>query len=341
MRNARKTRARLGAALALATAMSLAGMSSVGAVLLADGAGSGSPANEQEAPKAAPAAQKVTAPAATVTIDLCAMTGTSTMPDNTVVPIWGFALDAGTPGSCDSGEAASLPGPVLTVAEGDVVTVNLTDHDVPGDVSLEFIGQDVAVSGNAYTFTAKPGTFLYQSGSYVTAQVPMGLYGALIVSSSTAGTAYGTGSDFDVEAAMVLSEVDASFNEDPTAENLLDYDPDYWLINGKSYPDASLNPIASATAGDQVLLRYVNAGLKHHTMMVLGAHQRLIARDADPLTYPYDLVSEIIPSGATADGLVTTTAAGSLPVLSANLDLVSGSGSGAAFGGMLAFIQVT
>ena len=43
---------------------------------------------------------------------------------------------------------------------------------------------------------------------------------------------------------------------------MYDYLATYWLINGKAYPDTA--PI-TATAGQRVLLRYVNAGYDNTT----------------------------------------------------------------------------
>jgi hypothetical protein len=79
-----------------------------------------------------------------------------------------------------------------------------------------------------------------------------------------AGTGYGSPlSAFDDETALVLSEVDPSFNANPMSFDLRKFQPIYRLINGKAYPETA--PIATA-AGRRVLLRYVNAGLSAHAM---------------------------------------------------------------------------
>jgi FtsP/CotA-like multicopper oxidase with cupredoxin domain len=299
----------------------------------------------------APATRPVTRPLhATVTVDLCAKAGTVTMPDSVVVDIWGFVLDTG---SCAG--SPTLPGPQITANEGDTLIVNLTNM-LSQPVSLIFPGQSLmpdtvgAAGGGgftSYTFTASnPGTYLYETGTNPGAQQPMGLYGALVVNSSTAGTLYGGGDTaFDVEQVMVLSELDPALNasiaagEVPTSTQLLlDYNPQYWLINGLAYP-STVN--VSAAAGEVVALRYVNAGLQHHTLQLLGARQRAVAKDAYPLGVPYDAVSETIPSGATADMLVTVPASASsgdkFALYSRSLYLTNG----ASFpGGMLTYIEV-
>jgi FtsP/CotA-like multicopper oxidase with cupredoxin domain len=268
--------------------------------------------------------------AAPVTINLCASTGSVTMPDSTVIPIWGFSLDTGS--GCAT---AQLPGPVLEVNAGDVVTINLIDVDVPGSVSLEFPGQSVSGS---YSFTASdPGTYLY--GSADSRGVLMGLSGILIVRPATPGQAYNSAaSAYDTEAVMVLSEIDPAFNANPTTFNTVNYKPKYWLINGKAYPQTTNIP---ADAGDKVLLRYVNAGSLHHTMTMLGMRQRVIGRDAYPLTYPYDVVAETIPAGSTLDTIATvpgSAASGAkFPLYNRQLHLTNGANFP---GGMLTFIQV-
>lgn len=287
------------------------------------------------------------------TIDLCADEGTIDLPSLADVPVWGFSLDPGT--GC---EPASLPGPVLGVDAGDVVTVNL-QNNLSEELSISFRGQDlgagtvvVAPGGSgSYTFTTSdPGTFLYEAGTNTSVQVAMGLYGALVVRPLTTGQAYGDPSTaYDVEEVLVLSEIDANLNAnpDPNAFDFVGdpevytdgYHPTYFLINGEAYPDT--DPIPSAT-GDRVLLRYLNAGLSHHTMTMLGAHQRVIAKDAFPTaSAAYNAVAETVPAGSTLDTIVTlagVSAGSTLPLYSRQLDVTN---DGAYPGGMLTFLNVS
>jgi len=71
-----------------------------------------------------PAGAAFAAPlAAPITVDLCATTGSITMPDSAVVTVWGYA-----PGNCTGTPSVSVPGPTIDVNEGDVVTVNLYNN---------------------------------------------------------------------------------------------------------------------------------------------------------------------------------------------------------------------
>jgi len=284
--------------------------------------------------------------AASWSFDLCASDGSITLPDSSSVIVWGFVDTGG--GTCTTGLVTSLPGPELRVTAGDSVTITLTNA-LAENVSILIAGQNLAASGGVaglfateaaanggtvtYDFTAQEGTYLYESGSNPSIQIPMGLYGALIVDSGVSGQAYGEA--FDQEAVLLLSEIDPALNANPGGFDLLDYHPTYWLINGKSYP-ATAN--ITSNPGDQVLLRYLNAGFDHPSMAFLGGYQTVFAKDGYPLANAFDVTAEIVPAGTTADMIVDTTGLeGSFPLYNRNMYVTNGD----AFpGGMLTFIEV-
>jgi FtsP/CotA-like multicopper oxidase with cupredoxin domain len=297
------------------------------------------------APAAKSAAAATTALAATVPITLCAKSGTTTLPDSAVVTFWGFAL-----GACSTAGPAQLPGPLLDVGLGDVLDITL-DNSLAQNVALAFPGQAPlvpdnvgATSGGTRTYSvtvSRPGTFLYEAGGpNAPRQVAMGLYGALIVRSGTAGQAYGTAeSAYDAESVLVLGEIDPALNANPTGFDLNNYAPKYFLINGQAYDDTTE---IEAAAGARVLLRYVNGTLSHHTMELLGLRQLEIAEDAYPLDDPLDVIAETFPSGTTGDMIVTisggATAGTQFPLFSRNLNVTN---DGSFPGGMLTFVTVT
>ncbi|HEX6674288.1 MAG TPA: multicopper oxidase domain-containing protein [Actinomycetes bacterium] len=302
-----------------------------------------------------------TASAAAVPIELCATAGTVTLPGETgSIPIWGFGIPA-TAGDCSTA-TASLPGPVLTVNQGDVVTVTLRNalpagtgdvthalrFEVPG-ITFDPGPTDVAVGAApaSITFTANaPGTYQYQSSGDGGRQEAMGLYGALIVRSGTPNQAYNDPSTaYDVEATLVLSAVDPSFNAAPDTFELHNYRATSWLINGTAYPDT---PPITASAGQRVLLRYVNAGFDNTSMLLLGMHERVLARAARLLNNPFDAAAETIPAGGTEDAIATVPSgsppsANGFPLLNRQLHLTNGLQTGTsptpAAGGMLTFIK--
>ncbi len=286
----------------------------------------------------------------TRTCELWAMAGEVTMPDDVVVPIWGFADNPAGP--------AQLPGPMLIANQGETLEIIL-HNELPGEmVSLEFPGQpgllpDLvgvgATESTSYSFPVdSPGTFLYEAGLTENGarQVAMGLYGALIVRPLTAGQAYDDpATAFDDEALLVLGEIDPDLNNDPYGFEMQYYSPKYWLINGKAYPQTAEIDTA---ADNTVLLRYINAGLESHDMGLLGLRQQIIASDGRALAWPYRVVAEKITSGQTMDTLTT------IPVLSetgtryalyqSNLILHNASeqiglNGPVAYGGMMTFIH--
>jgi FtsP/CotA-like multicopper oxidase with cupredoxin domain len=297
------------------------------------------------------------ASAAPVTINLCAKPGTATLTGAVTVPIWGFAT-AATPGACGAA-TASLPGlqSQLVVNEGDTVTINITNalpaghtltFEIPG-ITFNAGATDVAAGASgSVSFTAgAPGTYLYQAGGGQGRQAAMGLAGALIVNSATAGQAYDTATTaYDTQATVVLGAVDPNFNAAPDTFDMYSYKATYWLINGKAYPDTAG---ITATAGQRLLLRYVNAGFDNTSMALLGMHERVVARDAHLLNNPFDANAETIPAGATEDAIATVPAGAApsthgFPLYNRQLHVTNGDQTApnpvpATGGGMLTFIH--
>jgi FtsP/CotA-like multicopper oxidase with cupredoxin domain len=290
--------------------------------------------------------------AATASYSLCAKAGTLSLPGGVTEPIWGFATKPAGIDCTDPSVAAGLPGPVLDVAAGTDVSVTVTNA-LAESISLEIpqlsINEgetEVAAGGSfTYTFTAsRPGTFLYDSPANAGRQRGMGLFGALVVRPATAGQAYNDPTTaYTSEKVLVLSEIDPGLNADPDNYNLEQWQPQYWLINGKAYPDTAH---LSAAAGSNLLLRYVNAGLDNNTMTMLGMHARLAARDGWPLVNPYTIVAETIPSGQSIDEIAAIPAGSagqSLALYNRQLHLSNGTlgSAGHSPGGMLTFVDVT
>jgi FtsP/CotA-like multicopper oxidase with cupredoxin domain len=311
------------------------------------------------------------AAAATTTINLCALPGTATLTGAVTVPIWGFAVTA-TQGDCSTA-TASLPGPPLDVTlsatETTTVTFNVTNalpaghsitFEIPG-ITFDAGPADIGPGGTltrSFTAPASPsipgadnaaGAYLYESGGDAGRQEAMGLYGALIVRPSTAGQANdNAASAYDVEAPLVLSQVDPNFNNasDQNGFNMYTYRATYWLINGKAYPDTAG---ITATANQRVLLRYLNAGYDNTSMSLLGMHQHVVARDAWSLNNPLYAATETLPAGGTEDAIATVPVGGApsdngFPLFNRNLHVTNGAQTGqspmpAAGGGMLTFIH--
>jgi hypothetical protein len=282
----------------------------------------------------------------TVPSDLYAVPGTTTLGTQSVT-FWGYNTSAGVtqPG-----------GPILCVTAGDTVQITL-HNQLTVSTALLFQGQDMVPDRTGvgpggtklYTFTAsRPGTYLYEAGLLPGAQyqTAMGLYGALIVRPATAGQAYDDASTaYEDEAVLVLSEIDPALNNrttggGPAGFDMRNYNPRYFLINGQTYPNTTPIP---TLPGNRVLLRYLNAGIKIHSMAILGMHQTVIANDGSPLTFSHRMVAESFGPGQTVDAIATIPAGAvdgsKFAIYDGNLMLRSSNAAG--FGGMLTFMTVS
>lgn len=275
------------------------------------------------------------------TYNLRADSTTITMPDGTVVPVWGFA-------DMDGGNTVKLPGPTLDLPAADTnLTINLTNN-LPVPVSIyipglrlppsptsqggrvmSFTAQAAAATaggpGSAtFTFTGlKPGTFIYQSGTNPATQIPMGLYGAVISRPAAANQAYNdAASAYDNEQTVVFSEIDPDFNTyvgstgtaiDPNPAKpknyALSYAPKYFLFNGKTFPD-SASPAMQLTAppGKKTLLRLINAGSQNHVPTIAGLPVKTIGEDGNYLTYARNELAPVMAAGKTLDVILDLSA---------------------------------
>ncbi|HZZ64300.1 MAG TPA: multicopper oxidase domain-containing protein [Candidatus Baltobacteraceae bacterium] len=178
-----------------------------------------------------------------------------------------------------------VPGPVLTVHQGDRVVIDYRNaqsvpdtlhlhgiHNIPISMDgVAGISQPMVMNGQSYRyeFTAdQPGTFIYHSHDNEE-MVNSGLYGAIVVLPAHVTAAQRADRD-DVE---ILS----SWAIQSLSEN-------HFTINGKEYPYTT--PI-EVRKGQRIRIRWVNiSGEAFHTMHTHGHYQRIIARDAQPVTWP-------------------------------------------------------
>ena len=279
------------------------------------------------------------------------------------VPFWGYSSGFGSP---------QFPGPLIEAREGDNIRVILfnTVGGFGEPVSIIFPGQQNVMKRNVpggaiepvqprysegvlesltdylgpedfgleYRFqAARPGIFLYESGTSPEKQVQMGFYGPMVIWPAGQNipfhpnykTAYGagTGSNYDVYKILVLGEVDTAMHSAASPGvyfNMLNFKPDAWTVNGRSYPDTlagdntSTQPYGSGIscqAGERVLLRIINAGFQNHTFYFGGLTGRVVAEDSYPLATPagdatYEKAGITLGSGQSADVIITPTTPG-------------------------------
>jgi len=313
------------------------------------------------------------APSFAATFNLRAAPTTVIMPDGNPVVMWGFCQSANNPADCTN---FTVPGPLLTVPVGDSnLTINLK-NDLPVATSLvipglqgtlalatftdtqgrdrvrSFAAETAAGGSGTYTFTAKPGTYLYQSGTHPAVQVQMGLYGA-VKNDAAIGQAY-AGKAYNSEVVLLYSEIDSALHDavannrygqpvplggDPALypSSTLDYKADYFLINGQPFKQGVTTPLPAADAGQTTLIRFLNAGLRSHIPTLLGSHMKLIAEDGNLYPYSREQYSVLLPAGKTIDALWTPTCGDTYKLYDRSLHLSTGGQPG---GGMLAYLQV-
>jgi manganese oxidase len=180
-----------------------------------------------------------------------------------------------------------------------------------------------------YMFKAtRPGTYMYHCHQEADIHVQMGMYGALIIYNPTdVGAVSGPGSkgnlfgfDYDKDVVMMLTEIDTrqhvseEISQAP-AFNPIDYHPQFWFINGLSFPNTihadggsgfvwtdwiaahpGYDPLIvgsvsqthtnrRVTKGTKVLIRVINLGFETQPMHMHGFHGKIIGSDQRAWTW--------------------------------------------------------
>ena len=281
-------------------------------------------------------------------VNLAAVEGQWTPPDSAVpIRMWGFISD---PGSCPVTPAAWNVGPLQIGAAGANLTIQLRNC-LSEPVSIVIAGQSATLTpqvtpggrvraftheapvGGTATYTwnnIKAGTFLYQSGSNPAKQVHMGLYGALKV---------GQYAEASNDVLLLFSEIDPALHATASPATPLTYKPKYFLINGKTFSAGKPVPVADGDARvtNNLLIRFVNAGLMAHTPVLQGPHMKIIAEDGNRYPYAREQYSVLLPAGKTLDAIWHPIESGTYALYDRSLSLSS---NGAPGGGMLAYLKV-
>ncbi len=240
------------------------------------------------------------------------------LPDGKITYVFGYTADP-------KGKA-QVPGPVLSVNEGDTVNLTLINDKDPtktpfnkdGDghtVHLHGLDLPSAMDGDpmtapdghavlpgtryTYHFVANhAGTYYYHCHQEAAEHIQMGMYGALVVHPrGAANLAYEGTPAFDKEYTFVLSEIDSE-NHQKDFEHLqagkddvnwTTFHANYFLINGKAWPDTMMDPTTNiqATIGQKVLVRLINTGYEVHSIHSHGFHFQVIGTDGRKLDQPY------------------------------------------------------
>lgn len=235
------------------------------------------------------------------------------------------------------------------IAPNDPHTIHLhaVDTDAANDgvpeTSLATIPANSGLPGAGnvvvYMFTAPfPGTYMYHCHQEADIHVTMGMYGAMVIYNPTdpaalVGPGVGAGGNlfgfhYDKDYVMLLTDTDTRQHDSEAgtgpAFNPVDYKPQYWFINGLSFPNTihatlpgttfnwnnwitahpGYDPFitgAAGAGGQKVLVRMINLGFETQPMHIHGFHPKVIGGDQRP----WDWAS---PAGsATGTGLEKNT----------------------------------
>jgi FtsP/CotA-like multicopper oxidase with cupredoxin domain len=151
-----------------------------------------------------------------------------------------------------------------------------------------------------FTYFYRPhdaGTYMYHCHFEDVEHVQLGMTGIVFVRPSMGDKfAYNHATTaFDREFAILLNEIwtlPHDNNEQIQETIWTDYDPDYWTLNGRVYPqtvlpngDPSLpsQPISSlvqCNGANRVLMRLANLGYQQHAMQLPGIPLKIVGQDA-------------------------------------------------------------
>jgi FtsP/CotA-like multicopper oxidase with cupredoxin domain len=201
-----------------------------------------------------------------------------------------------------------------------------------------------------YYYNARdPGTYMYHCHVEEVEHIQMGMGGPIFIRPAQNGNtalypsgkfAYNDGdgsTGYDREFALMLSEVWAEMhwnNAHIQLSEWTDYHADFYMINGRAYPDTLLpnlpdpglvdtgaplqyqpmSALVTAKPGERVLLRFINFGYETQTMAVDEIKMTVVGKDAghlrgrDSTNLYYDVNALRVAPGATFDVIFTAPA---------------------------------
>ncbi|NPV69464.1 MAG: multicopper oxidase domain-containing protein [Firmicutes bacterium] len=286
---------------------------------------------------------------------------------------------------------ASLPAPMLEVYEGDTVYLTLTNlgmptrpdlddshtihwHGFPNQIPLwdgvpeASISVLVARDFEYYYKPLDPGTYKYHCHFEPVEHIQMGMVAPLVVrpliekNPAYAGRKFAyndTATEFDREYLVFLTELDTDPHNLVASVQKFDwteYKPEYWLLNGRSYPDTvkpdndpalpqqPYSSLITAVEGERVLLRFINLGFQQHSVQILGIPIRVVGQDAQRLRglggedLSYWKNALYFAPGQTVDAIFTAPESGIYPMYNRGYHKNTNSGQG--FGGMVTEVRV-
>ena len=186
-----------------------------------------------------------------------------------------------------------VPGPRLQMTEGDHVRINF-HNNLPESSTVHWHGlivpnemdgpakitQDpVPPSGNyTYEFTVgQSGTYFYHSHDHSDRQQGLGLYGALIIAPKDVTKEVKADIDYTIQLQEWLKREWLTYPAMLMEGGL----PNYFTINGKSYPETDTVPMK---VGQTIKIRFIGTNNNFvHPMHVHGGPFQVVALDGETL----------------------------------------------------------
>jgi FtsP/CotA-like multicopper oxidase with cupredoxin domain len=236
-----------------------------------------------------------------------------------IVNVWGYGEEAANP---------TIPGPALTVHEGDAVNLTVVNnHSMDHNLVIQGVSTDLSAiptgSSKTYSFTApSAGTYVYSDTLNNSVNREMGLYGAFIVRPADGGNRAWTGGPaYTFERTWVVSDMDKPrWNDVAGSGGTVDtavYKPNYFLINGLGGFDGMMDPATTidGMVGDTALVRIVNAGQYSQSLHFHANHFEVLTSNGGRQPSPYQQLDTInVPAMTTADVLFYLNQPGHYPM---------------------------
>ena len=186
-----------------------------------------------------------------------------------------------------------VPGPRLQMTEGDHVRINF-HNNLPESSTVHWHGlivpnemdgpanitQDPVQPGGNFTYeytVGQSGTYFYHSHDHSDRQQGLGLYGALIIAPKDVAKEVQADIDYTIQLQEWLKREWLTYPAMQMEGGL----PNYFTINGKSYPETDTVPMK---VGQTIKLRFIGTNNNFvHPMHVHGGPFQVVARDGETL----------------------------------------------------------
>ena len=215
--------------------------------------------------------------------------------------------------------------PMIDIPEGSILLVEF-DNQLPIPIvpNLEGgpIGPVVAPKRKDYLILLAPkaGTYLIGNAGWQVASGPAG-FGAVLVTRPKSGKKelWNGGPAYDKEFILAYHDTDDRWNRaiaKLTLPNLALYEPNYFTVNGLTYPATAKDPSTKVLSklGDRVLIRFANFGRLRQSIHFHGYHADVAARNNVPEKNwgPKDTIP--VPSNQSCDVIFKANQRGKYPL---------------------------